>query len=141
MDEQVPFVLPMNPHNLNERLIIQQGVFLCPGDISQEFEDNLRANFSDSYRKLIENDLINKKNIRRFSITNTAGKKKKILQSLQRMNMNNATLFPGLSGFSKSLRALVAFPLKDDGGMLAQTPEFVIEYLYNINKCNYKAEE
>jgi hypothetical protein len=33
-----------------------------------------------------------------------------ILQRLYRMNMNRATLFPGLVGFAESLRTLLAFP-------------------------------
>lgn len=124
MKEPIPFVLPMNPHNLNERLIIQQGIFLCPGDISQKFLCNLEACFP-------EPNLVNK-NIRRFTIDNNKGLKKAILMLLQRMNMNNATLFPGLSGFSESLRTLLAFPLKEDGGMLAGRPKLVTNYLSRI---------
>jgi len=137
MNDRLPFVLPMNPHSLNERLIIQQGIFLCPGDVSKPFYENLFATFSDN-DGLIEKNLLNKNYIRRFNITNNLEEKKKILQHLHRMNMNNATLFPGLSGFSESLRTLLAFPLKEDGGMLALTPEFVNEYLYSTIKCNYK---
>jgi hypothetical protein len=125
MKEPKPFVLPMNPRNLNERLIIQQGVFLCPGDISKKFLCNLDACFP-------EPSSVNK-NIRRFKIHNE-DTKKDILMLLQRMNMNNATLFPGLSGFSESLRTLLAFPLKEDGGMLARPPKLVKDYLSKIIK-------
>ncbi len=38
-----PFVFAENPVFLNERLIIQQGLFLCPGDVSQSFEDNIKS--------------------------------------------------------------------------------------------------
>jgi hypothetical protein len=129
------FILPMNPHNLNERLIIQQGVFLCPGDISKSFYDNLKACLSEP--KLV-ND-----NIKRIKIGSANNKsnlnlKKEILMHLQRMNINNATLFPGLSGFSESLRTLLAFPQKENGGMLATYPKIVADYLSRMNKCKLK---
>jgi hypothetical protein len=126
MKEPKPFVLPMNPHNLNERLIIQQGVFLCPGDISEKFLCNLEECFP-------EPNSVNK-NIRRFKIENNKKIKKQILMLLQRMNMNNATLFPGLSGFSESLRTLLAFRPQKDVGMLAGPPQLVKDYLSEIAK-------
>jgi hypothetical protein len=38
-----PSVWAINPFRLNERLTLQRGVFLCPGDPTQSFEDNLVA--------------------------------------------------------------------------------------------------
>ena len=38
-----PFVITMNSLRLNERLAIQQGTFLCPGDITRPFETNLKG--------------------------------------------------------------------------------------------------
>lgn len=96
------FVLPMNPHKFNERLVIQQGLFLCPGDISKRFETNL-VNMFKSRKELNENV---KKYIFKYSIK----LKKQIIFYLQRMNMNRATLFPGLQGFAESLSAFLAFP-------------------------------
>src|SRR6266850_6045468 len=37
------FVLHENPFQLNQRLSLQQGIFLCPGNIQRPFADNLRA--------------------------------------------------------------------------------------------------
>ena len=37
------FVKAENPLHLNDRLTTQQGVFLCPADLSVSFEDNLKA--------------------------------------------------------------------------------------------------
>ena len=37
------FVRGVNPIRLNERLTLQQGVFLCPGDIATSFEKNLKT--------------------------------------------------------------------------------------------------
>src|SRR5262245_43964646 len=42
------FVFTENPFHLNSRLTIQQGVFLCPGDVQAPFVDNLDA--MDGYR-------------------------------------------------------------------------------------------
>lgn len=98
-----PFVFPLNPFRLNERLVIQQGDFLCPGDLRQTFEDNLAAvlpgakNGSDY--KLF-------KYVVRFDVK----ARKEILQNLHRMNINRATLFPGLDGFAQSLKTLLIFP-------------------------------
>ena len=93
-------VCPMNPYNFNERLVIQQGVFLCPGDVSKPFEHNMAALFSKS-------DL--KNNLLKYEIVDNLELRKEIIQNLYRMNMNRATLFPGLDGFAQSLRNLLAF--------------------------------
>jgi hypothetical protein len=37
------FVASVQPMRLNKRLALQQGVFLCQGDITASFEENLRA--------------------------------------------------------------------------------------------------
>jgi hypothetical protein len=121
------FVTPMNPHNLNERLIIQQGIFLCPGDITKSFFDNLSANFKNDDPKSLS------KHIRRYKITDNVDKKKEILRHLQRMNMNNATLFPGLGGFSQSLRTWFAF-FPEERKVLTGCNDDVMEYLYSKEK-------
>lgn len=38
-----PFVCPVNPARLNDRLAVQQGIFLVPGDPSLPFEENIAA--------------------------------------------------------------------------------------------------
>ena len=96
------FVLPMNPYKFNERLVVQQGVFLCPGDISEKFEDNL-VNMFDSPGEL--NNCVKK-----YIFTYNVKLKKEILFYLQKMNMNRATLFPGLEGFACSLNSFLSFP-------------------------------
>lgn len=97
-----PFVCPISAYNLNDRLVIQQGTFLCPGTISKSFEENLAAlaptrapkpDFGDEVWELrIDASLEDKKNI---------------LKHLHRMNMNQATLYPGLDGFARSLETLM----------------------------------
>lgn len=87
-------VFSIKPYRFNDRLVIQQGTFLCPGDVSIPFEDNLAALLSRSSTptKLIQ-----------LIIQDRAALRKEFLINLNRMNMNAATLFPGLAGFAQSL--------------------------------------
>ncbi len=87
------FALPENPFLLNERLIIQKGVFLCPGNISLPLEQNLKA-MADWHTE----DSIVKIQLR-FS----AKERQWALLALDDMNVSRATLFPGLDGFARSL--------------------------------------
>jgi hypothetical protein len=84
---------------LNPRLAIQQGLFLAAGNLEKSFEQNFAAvqGASDANRVL-------KITIR----LNNLDAKKDILRRLHRMNINRATLFPGLDGFAQWLKSLVA---------------------------------
>jgi hypothetical protein len=88
-------VYQLNPFRLNQRLILQQGFFLAPGDVSQSFMLNIENLFegkdvTGQFRKIkIHLD-------REFFIT--------AINRLYRMNISRATLFPGLDGFSASLK-------------------------------------
>lgn len=93
-------VYPVNPYRLNERLIIQQGIFLCPGDVSLPFQENLVAVLKDAPRR----------SLRKLIISGKVEVRTEILRHLQRMNMNAATLFPGLEGFARSLNTRAPFP-------------------------------
>ncbi len=86
------FVCPLNPFELNERLTIQKGVFMCPGDVRKSFECNLR-DFSGWDEK---------GNIKKIIIPNRL--RRKVLHFLSDMNISRATLFPGLEGFAQSLK-------------------------------------
>jgi hypothetical protein len=97
----IPFVLPIKPFRFNDRLVMQQGTFVCPGDVARSFEENLEATLSrgDSKGKLIK-----------LVIMDNAELRKEIIRNLNRMNMNAATLYPGLAGFAQSLRTLLIEP-------------------------------
>jgi hypothetical protein len=86
---KVQFVYPTNPIRMNERLTIQQGLFLTPGDVRKTFWKNLQA--VPNYHKYIK----------KFSIDKNCHQE--ILYKLHRMGINRATLFPDLEGFAKSL--------------------------------------
>ena len=88
------FVCPQNPFRLNERLTIQKGAFMCPGDVTSSFEENLRS--LPGWNK--------KQNIVKIIIPRKF--RRDILKVLDDMNITRATLFPGLDGFAQSLKVL-----------------------------------
>jgi hypothetical protein len=82
-------VAPIQPFRMNERLTIQQGLFLCPASVSVGFEENLAAmNLSDATIM---------KHVFPANLRMT------ILAELNKMNINRASLFPGIDGFAQSL--------------------------------------
>lgn len=82
-------VAPIQPFRMNERLTIQQGLFLCPAQIGSSFEQNLSSMSptGDMFEKHV------------FSATLRGD----ILSELNKMNINRASLFPGIDGFARSL--------------------------------------
>jgi hypothetical protein len=97
----IPFVLPIEPFKFNDRLVMQQGAFVCPGNVAASFEENLEATL---LRPGHEGKLI------KLVIENDAKLRKEIIKNLNRMNMNAATLYPGLAGFAQSLRTMLVEP-------------------------------
>jgi FRG domain-containing protein len=94
---QIPLVYQLTPHRLSQRLVIQQGTFLWPGDSSRPFEENLRAIRSS------------KDNVVKISMDGSPKARTEALGSLSRMNINSATLFPGFDGFAASFRTELPF--------------------------------
>ncbi|RUR57559.1 FRG domain-containing protein [Vreelandella populi] len=111
-------VMAVEPERLNERISIQQGVFVIPGDLDFSFEDNLFSTLGmirDDYEKLnkeppwvasdfrgvdcFEYGLV--KIILPLHIHNSS------LLELRKMNIHAATLFPGLEGYARSLNSFL----------------------------------
>jgi len=93
----------VNPQKLNERLVVQQGVFLCPGDVSVPFETNLRA--------VLDGCQADRKDLCiKYCIPGETSTRRDILRHLLRMNISQASLFPGLEGFAGSLWQWLVFP-------------------------------
>jgi hypothetical protein len=83
-------------------LIVQQGLFIVPADISKPFGENLDA---------IQNTETNDQNyVWKITVDDDVELRREILSHLHRMNINRASLFPGLSGFAESLATYVANP-------------------------------
>lgn len=91
----VKSVAPLVPYHLNERLAVQQGVFLVPLDLSATFMDNLQA-------------VADPAEIREYVIKMEIPIARKIqyqmLVSLERLNVNRLSLFPGIDGFAQSMQ-------------------------------------
>jgi hypothetical protein len=85
-------VLQVNSFYLDERLTIQKGVFLYPGDPTHTFEENLQALPGHNDRA----------NVLKLKIAPIH--RMRALADLHTMNISRATLFPGLDGFAQSLK-------------------------------------
>lgn len=98
------------PEQLNQRLMAQQGLFLCPLNFNKSFMENLTYSLNLSGNKEevkplnsiadLEEEV---KNGDVIKITISQEDKKNILAHLHKMNLTEATLFPGLDGFARSL--------------------------------------
>lgn len=95
--EPFTFVYPENPYLLHTRLARQQGVFLCPGDVSKSFSKNLKA-------LVCESEECAKESIYEIRCELCRPQRLEALNQLHRMNIDRASLFPGLDGFAESMK-------------------------------------
>lgn len=93
INHSIPLILPVEPTRMNERLLVQQGIFLCPGAIEKTFAENLlfdNQGTQDASRHV--HKIILETNVR-----------EEALYELHAMNINQASLFRGIDGFAQSL--------------------------------------
>lgn len=86
-----PCVWPISPFRLNERLTLQKGLFLAPGTVSVPFGEN--------FFSLAGSD--SGANVTIFVLPRAEAPN--LARELWNMNLTDATLFPGLDGFARSL--------------------------------------
>lgn len=90
----VPFVVTDDPFVMNQRIIAQSGTFLIPGVLDQTVEQILSG-------------LGRKRNGPKAWVVafvlDTKALREEAMRALYRMNITNATLFPGLDGTARSL--------------------------------------
>jgi hypothetical protein len=109
-------VFLIDPFKQHERISVQQGLFLFPGNISKSFEFNLSSVFELGFDKLSDKNAIdiNISKINRFNpleildisvikIIIPFSLHSEVLVELYKMNITAASLFPGLDGFARSL--------------------------------------
>lgn len=84
-------VWPLSPFRLNERLTLQKGLFLAPANIQHSFSDNLRALPGHGDQSNLVCFLLP-----RAAMTSLG-------KTLHDTNVTEATLFPGIDGFARSL--------------------------------------
>jgi FRG domain len=87
------FVCPFNPFRLNERISFQRGVFMCPANVDETFDDNLKGLLGWNKET----------NVVRFILKFKKEEIVKAREHLRYLNITRANLFPGLEGFAKSL--------------------------------------
>jgi hypothetical protein len=82
-----------NPFFFNQRLNIQQGVFLCSGNVAVSFEENLKA---------LE-DYHHAGAVLKIRCGMNGEDRLRALKELHKMNIHRESLFPGLDGFAQAL--------------------------------------
>jgi len=113
-------VIAVRPWRLSDRMTAQRGLFLCPTDLETPFEQNLeetldlrKGRLKSLVSEMTSDEL---QSLARYcppacSVIKVILSREilpEIRSDLRRMNITAATLFPGLDGFARSLRA----PLK-----------------------------
>jgi hypothetical protein len=102
-----PKVYVVNPYVFPERLVLQQSGFLLPLDVTKPFMDNLASMPLDP-RGMTPNKNGNHR-VLKLQLMFTERALDEVRYRLLRMNINNATLFPGLDGFARSLKDRLPF--------------------------------
>jgi hypothetical protein len=90
-------VIPVEPFRTNERSLSQQGLFLCPVSLFVTFEHALK-----NVVRHAKEDSATKEDVL-YKISISPGAHPNTVRELHRMNINYATLFPGLDGLAQSL--------------------------------------
>lgn len=93
------FVVPVVPFRLHRRMTAQQGEFLCPGQLEVSFMKNFQS-------LMAQNE--NKRAIQQIRLS--GGMAATAMKELNLMNINRATLFPGIEGLARSLQYALPEP-------------------------------
>jgi hypothetical protein len=115
--DDMQLVMAVEPYKINERLTIQRGLFLLGNDLRFSFENclvNLLLHARRQNRP--SNEWLHK-------IEVAAGARADVLRTLDNVNINSATLFPGLDGFCESLQVAVQIQELDFWPGIAQTED------------------
>jgi hypothetical protein len=91
---QARIVVPVEPFRTNERMLQQRGMFLCQNTLFVPFDTALK-----NVVRHAKQDPETKTPVL-FKLTITQGAHPYVLRELHRMNINYATLFPGLDGLA-----------------------------------------
>jgi len=116
--DEINEIIPVYPNIANQRITIQQGLFLMSSNLSKSFEDvfNSVMGINDntlnteivnllnaSYNRFAKSGI---KNLVQFKIVIPRKFKWELTKLLHQMNISAETLFPGLEGMAKSLARL-----------------------------------
>jgi hypothetical protein len=115
LEAAIEFVAPLQPFRMNERLTIQQGLFLCPGSSETSFMNNLKG---------LDEGIVLRRSLHKLRIPRQL--RSEVLKALAKMNIGRATLFPGLDGFAQSLGVNVE--VATSRGTISQELANVVSY-------------
>ena len=110
-DQTSACVMLVEPYRMNERLAVQQGCFVVPGDLNKTFMENLAlwlevdiTAFAAKHARLMRrSDLHLLIDTPVIKIILPRKIYNKAMWDLEKMNVTAASLFPGLDGFARSL--------------------------------------
>ena len=101
-DGEQPFLIPVEPEKLSERMAKQKGLFIMPASLNVSFDDNITSTLNKSQKSQHLREGKNSLSpIIKIIISKSCHKE--ILYDLNQMNITYETLLPGLEGFAKSL--------------------------------------
>lgn len=92
-------LVALSPFSLDERIAVQQGLFLAPLDMTRTFEASLNA---------MQGSGDGRGNVRGIRIRWNKAFLTKTITELQRMNINRRSLYPGLDGLATGLHNWIA---------------------------------
>ena len=92
--------IPENPGLLHPRLHLQQGLFLCPGNVKESFMGNILFPYHN--QKKIEG-------IKKVVCNLSTSELHTQFMRLRRMNITHESLFPGLDGLARSMEYQISF--------------------------------
>lgn len=101
--KRLSIILPIMPPRSNPRLLVQQGLFLCPGAIKECFQQVLL-----SYRDAEDMQ----KSVHKIVIDGRI--RHEVLSELHFMNISRMSLFPDLEGFATSLNHEIYYKPSDE---------------------------
>jgi len=112
--QRMDYVVSVQPVRQNQRLAIQKGLFLFPCDVEKTFESNLCATLGFSFTELcsrnatqmdtsgIDREMALRAKVIKINFPRSWHAKAYL--DLYSMNLDAASLFPGLTGFARSLQ-------------------------------------
>ena len=105
--EELDLVVAVQPYRMNERLTIQQGLFVCANRALLPFHNSLAGLLLHARRR----DRQSAQWLHKIVVAAEA--RADVLRTLNKININAATLFPGLDGFCQSLQVTVQLQERD----------------------------
>jgi hypothetical protein len=96
--DRMPFVIPVRPFRSNNRIHVQQGLFLCPADVNRSFAANFCAMGDPAELKSHV-----------FKLKIGPDLRSSVMRELKSMNIRCESLYPGLDGFAGSMRDLIHY--------------------------------